>query len=184
MFLNAHVFLLGIVFRHRAFLAPSLTSPHLLKTLNIHPNETELQLPLRTELDKVFIFRRAVQMLTGYVISDNKPISYGMIAGWTKRCGELLGLAYGTIPYNLRYNAANQWTASGLSLSPLRTYHANPIQSTSVTISGTSPWITPTRFLCVSTTWGTRSIETLVVSSGEPGHSMRSFNSLAAWATP
>ncbi|KAK8859446.1 C2H2 finger domain-containing protein [Apiospora arundinis] len=130
LFLNTHVFLLGIVFRHRAFLAPSLTSPHLLKTLNIHPNETELQLPLKTELDKVFVFRRAVRMLTGYVISDNEPISYGMVAGWTKRCGELLGLAYGTIPYNLRYNAANEWTASVDISDDLRNLamdHANSI---------------------------------------------------------
>ncbi|KAK7927845.1 hypothetical protein PG985_004843 [Apiospora marii] len=112
LFLNAHVFLLGILFRHRAFRAPSLTSPRDLKTLDIHPGETELLLPLREELDDVYLFRRAVQTLIGYVISDNEPITYGMIAAWTRRCGELLGLAYETIPYNLRYNAANEWTTS------------------------------------------------------------------------
>ncbi|KAK7937601.1 uncharacterized protein PG986_014469 [Apiospora aurea] len=80
LFLNTHVFLLGIVFRHRAFRAPSLTSPHDLKALNIHPGETELLLPLREELDDVYLFRRVVQTLIGHVISDNEHITYGMIA--------------------------------------------------------------------------------------------------------
>lgn len=133
MLLNTHVFLLGILFRHQAFCATTLTSPHSLKKLNIYPGETELLLPLREELEHVHVFRRAVQTLMGYVISDNKPISYGMIAAWTRRCGELLGLAYETIPYNLRYNAANEWTTSGLFLPPpLVMYRANPrLKSTS-----------------------------------------------------
>ncbi|KAI1314729.1 hypothetical protein F5Y16DRAFT_237375, partial [Xylariaceae sp. FL0255] len=130
LFLNAHVFLLGILFRHRAFLAPSLTLPQHLKTLDIHPGETELSLPLRKDLDQVYIFRRAVETLTGYVISDNEPISYAMMAAWTKRCGELLGLAYETIPYNLRYNAANAWTTSvdiSEDLRNLAMDHANSV---------------------------------------------------------
>lgn len=154
LFLNTHVFLLGILFRHRAFLAPTLTSPYGLKTLNIHPGETELLLPLRKELDDVYVFRRAVQSLTGYVISDNEAISYGMIAAWTRRCGELLGLAYETIPYNLRYNAANAWTTSSRSLPPPPVaYQANPRrQSTLAKTCGTLLWITPTQSLCEGTT--------------------------------
>jgi hypothetical protein len=117
LLLSAHVFLLGILFRHRAFRARKLTSPHQLKTLDIYPGELEMQLPLRKDLKDVYVFRRAVQTLTGYDISDNEPISYAMMAAWTRRIGEILGLEIPTIPYNLRYNAANEWTSSGLSLS-------------------------------------------------------------------
>ncbi|KAK7937416.1 uncharacterized protein PG986_014284 [Apiospora aurea] len=130
LLLNTHVFLLGILFRHQAFRATTFTSPHSLKKLNIYPGETELLLPLREELEHVHVFRRAVQTLMGYVISDNKPISYGMIAAWTRRCGELLGLAYETIPYNLRYNAANEWTTSvdiSEDLRNLAMDHANSV---------------------------------------------------------
>ena len=75
-----------------------------------------MQLPLRKDLDDVFVFRRAVQTLTGYEMSNDKPISYAMMATWIRRIGEIMGLEIPTIPYNLRYNAANEWTSSGLSI--------------------------------------------------------------------
>lgn len=112
LLLSPHVFLLGILFRHRAFRAPSLTSPHHLDNLDIHPGELEMLLPLREDLNGIYVFRRAVQTLTGYDISDNQAISYAMMAAWIRRIGEILGLEIPTIPYNLRYNAANEWTSS------------------------------------------------------------------------
>ncbi|KAK6840677.1 C2H2 finger domain protein [Apiospora arundinis] len=130
LFLNTHVFFLAILFRHRAFLAPSLTSPHQLKELNIHPVETELPLPIKSEMKHIFFFRRAVLTFMGYEISDNEPIPASMIAEWTKRCGELYGLEIPTIPYNLRYTAAGAWTASGDISEDLRNLamdHANSI---------------------------------------------------------
>ncbi|UQC77422.1 C2H2 finger domain-containing protein [Colletotrichum lupini] len=107
LLLSPHVFLLGIIFRYRAFCAPSLTSPHHLQSLDIHPGEKELPLPLREDLNQTFIFRRAVETLTGYQMSRNQRISYGMMAAWVKRIGEIMGLKDPTIAYNLRYNAAN-----------------------------------------------------------------------------
>ncbi|KAH8799040.1 hypothetical protein F5884DRAFT_863685 [Xylogone sp. PMI_703] len=112
LLLSPHVFLLGILFRHEAFRARNLTSPHQLKTFDIHPGELEMQLPLRQDLRDVYVFRRAVQTLTGLDISDNQPISYAMMAAWIRRIGEILGLEIPTIPYNLRYNAANEWTSN------------------------------------------------------------------------
>jgi hypothetical protein len=119
LLLSPHVFLLGILFQHRAFRARNLTSPHQLKTLDIHPDELEMQLPLREDLKDVYVFRRAVRTLTGFDISNNEPISSAMMAAWTRRIDEILGLEIPTIPYNLRYNAANEWTSSSLSLSHL-----------------------------------------------------------------
>ncbi|KAI1839538.1 hypothetical protein JX266_014251 [Neoarthrinium moseri] len=108
LLLNMHVFLLGILFRHNAFQAPSLVSPQQLGVFDIHPGERELPLPLKDDLHDVPIFRRAVKTLVGYEMSPTEPIPYGTMAGWVRRIGELLGLEYTTIPYNLRYNAANE----------------------------------------------------------------------------
>ncbi|KAH0419558.1 hypothetical protein CcaCcLH18_14355 [Colletotrichum camelliae] len=112
LLLSPHVFLLGVLFRHRAFNASNLTSPHHLDILDIHPGERELPLPLKEDLNNTFIFRRAVETLTGYQISPNKRISSGMMAAWIKRIGEILGFEYPTIAYNLRYNAANAFDQS------------------------------------------------------------------------
>ncbi|KAK1658505.1 C2H2 finger domain-containing protein [Colletotrichum godetiae] len=112
LLLSPHVFLLGILFRHRAFRAPSLTSPDQLKKLDICPGELELPLPLREDLDDTYIFRRAILTTTGYVLSTNEPISEAMMGAWFKRIGELLGLEYPTILYSLRYNAANEFDQS------------------------------------------------------------------------
>lgn len=114
LLLSPHVFLLGILFRHKAFRAQGLTSPEQLHKLDIHPGERELPLPLRPDLDDVHIFHRAVKILTGYEISPDRPITYGMIAAWTEMIGEIPGLEIGTTPYNVRYNAANEFDKSGL----------------------------------------------------------------------
>ncbi|KAH8807062.1 C2H2 finger domain protein [Xylogone sp. PMI_703] len=130
LLLSPHIFLLGILFRHKAFRARNLTSSHQLKTLDIHPGELEMQLPLREDLKDVYIFRRAVQTVTGLDISDNKPISYAMMAAWIRRIGEILGLEIPTIPYNLRYNAANEWTSNvdvSEALRNLAMDHANSV---------------------------------------------------------
>lgn len=112
--LSPHVFLLGILFRHRAFRASNLTSPHHISNFNIHPGELELRLPLREDLNETFVFRRAFEGLDGYEISPNTRIEGGMMGGWIKRIGLILGLEYPTIAYNLRYNAANVLDQSGM----------------------------------------------------------------------
>lgn len=112
LLLSPHVFLLGVLFRHKAFRASHLTSPKQLDELDIHPGERELPLPLRSDLKEVCVFRRAVKTLTGYEMSATKTITKGMIASWIKRVGEIMGLQYETIPYSLRYNAANEFDQS------------------------------------------------------------------------
>ncbi|RYP15609.1 hypothetical protein DL765_005588 [Monosporascus sp. GIB2] len=46
-YLGIQTFLLGILFRHRTFEAPSLTCPERLTQLDIHPGEQELPIPLK-----------------------------------------------------------------------------------------------------------------------------------------
>ncbi|KXX77138.1 hypothetical protein MMYC01_207556 [Madurella mycetomatis] len=112
LMLSPHVFLEGVLFRHRAFEAPSLTCPDAVSRLDIHPGEWELPLPLKASMDDVYIFRRAVKTLVGYEMSPTEPISPATIAGWVRRVGELTGFEVPTIPYNLRYNAANVFDRS------------------------------------------------------------------------
>ncbi|KAH9903876.1 C2H2 finger domain protein [Xylariomycetidae sp. FL2044] len=128
LLLSPHIFLLGILFRYRAFRAPNLVSPCHLDELDIHPGEKELPLPLRDDLKDVCIFRRAVKTSSGLQISQAEPITYGMISVWIKRIGEILGLQYPTIAYTLRYNAGNELDQSpdvSEALRNLTLDHAN-----------------------------------------------------------
>lgn len=122
--LSPHVFLLGILFRHQAFRARNLTSPDQLDKLDIHPGELELPLPLREDLNDTYVFRRVMETVTGYTMSS-EPVSNAMMDYRFKRVGELLGLEYDTIFYSLRYNAANGFEQSGLSLVFLSGSHAD-----------------------------------------------------------
>ncbi|KAM4064329.1 hypothetical protein HRG_012698 [Hirsutella rhossiliensis] len=112
LLLNPHIFLLGI-------LSAIARSEQQLANLDIHPEERELPLPLKDDLKDTYIFRRAMKTFTGYELSQDKPLSYQMIAQWIRRVGEILGLEYPTIPYNLRYNAANEFDRSGSSSPPI-----------------------------------------------------------------
>ncbi|KND86183.1 hypothetical protein TOPH_09202 [Tolypocladium ophioglossoides CBS 100239] len=103
-----HSLLLGLIFRHRAFEAPSLTTPELLSKLDIHPDEYELPLPLKESMDEIFVFRQAIKTaFNGYEISANKRMTYSMISSWTKRIGVLAGFGHTVILYTLRYTTAN-----------------------------------------------------------------------------
>ncbi|KAK7408614.1 hypothetical protein QQX98_009216 [Neonectria punicea] len=120
LLLSPHAFLLGILFRHRAFRACDLTSASQLNSLDIHPSERELRLPLREDLNDAPLFRRAVKTLTGFEMSLTEPITYSMMAGWIKRIGVLLGRLYTTICYNLRYNAGNELDESPYASDAIR----------------------------------------------------------------
>jgi hypothetical protein len=111
LLLNAHVFLVGILFRHQVFRAGKLTSPRQLNELDIHPGEYELPIPLKKNMRDVYIFRRAIKTLTGFEISETEPITYGMMRSWQVSIGRLLGID--TVLYSLRYNAANEFDQSG-----------------------------------------------------------------------
>ncbi|KAK7398665.1 hypothetical protein QQX98_011954 [Neonectria punicea] len=110
LLLSPHALLLGLLFHHKAFQAPTLTSPEGLSKLDIHPGEYELPLPLKESMDDIFIFRNTVKTcLNAYELSANEQITYSMISGWTKKIGELAGFVVAVILYTLRYNAGNEF---------------------------------------------------------------------------
>ncbi|KAJ9133849.1 hypothetical protein NKR23_g10461 [Pleurostoma richardsiae] len=101
---------------------------HSLDSLDSHPDELELRMSLRHDLHDMYLFRRAVRTLTRYDMSPTEPITYTMMAAWTKKIGKIIGLGIGTIPNNLRYNAGNEFDQSGSVSDALRTLilgHAN-----------------------------------------------------------
>ncbi|KAH7215415.1 hypothetical protein DER44DRAFT_687978 [Fusarium oxysporum] len=129
LLLSPHTLLLGLLFHHRAFDAPTLTSPEHLSKLDIHPDEHELPLPLKQSMNDIFVFRRATKTgMNAYVLSANEQITYNMISGWTKKLGELAGFGVVVILYTLRYNAGNEFDqCSNISdgLRNLMLQHAN-----------------------------------------------------------
>ncbi|CAM1503378.1 Fc.00g081540.m01.CDS01 [Cosmosporella sp. VM-42] len=130
LFLSPQVFLLGILFRHRAFQAPTLTYPEGIEKLDIHPGENELPLPLKRDLDDVYIFRKAIRTLTGYEISKNENITYSMMSQWIKAIGRILGIEYNVISYCLRYLTGNKLDQSPDVSDALRNLclgHANSV---------------------------------------------------------
>ncbi|KAK4119399.1 C2H2 finger domain-containing protein [Parathielavia appendiculata] len=133
LLLSPHVFLLALLFRHKAFLAPHLTSPEGIEKLDIYPGENELPIPLRSDLNDIYIFRKAIKTATGYQISlneGNERITYATMSGWIKAIGEILGIEYTVIAYSLRYGTGNKLDQSpniSDALKNLCLGHANSV---------------------------------------------------------
>ncbi|KAH6884008.1 hypothetical protein B0T10DRAFT_389942, partial [Thelonectria olida] len=107
LLLSPHVLLLGKLFRHEAFENPSFTTPDSLSKLDIYFDEYELPRPLKKSMFDTYVFRDTIKTaLNGYVISENKNITYAMMAKWTRVIGEIAGFIITVILYTLRYKAA------------------------------------------------------------------------------
>ncbi|KAI1345775.1 C2H2 finger domain protein [Xylaria sp. FL0043] len=120
LLLSPHVFLLGILIRHRAFQVDALNDVRNISKLNIHQGENELLLPLRHDLDNKFIFRRVARDYSGkYQICDDR-ISLPMITQWVERIGKLAGFKNTTVNYCLRYMAGNSLDQNAGVSSSLR----------------------------------------------------------------
>ena len=91
LILSPHTFLLGLIFADRAFKAPNLTSPEQLGRLFVEPSRNELQLPLRSDMDNIPIFQKAVKTLHGWEISLNLQLPYSTVALWMKKLGAIIG---------------------------------------------------------------------------------------------
>lgn len=111
--LSTHVFILAILFRHEAFFSPGLNkNPDLLGTFRIFPGEDEFCLPLRPDIQGMFIFRKAVKTITGWAMEKTRiPIS--MMSAWISSLGVLSGFEHNTIAYSLRYMAGNNMDKNG-----------------------------------------------------------------------
>ena len=59
--LSPHVFLLGMLFKARAFKSPSIDCPEKLYSLKVLEGLNEQPLPLRDEINDEFIFYKAIR---------------------------------------------------------------------------------------------------------------------------
>jgi hypothetical protein len=114
--LSSHVFILAILFRHEAFLSPGLNkNPDLSGTFRIFPVEDKLRLPLRPEIQEMFLFRKAARKLSGWGMGkDRNPIS--VMSAWISSLEVLSGFEHNTITHSLRYIAGNGMDRNGISL--------------------------------------------------------------------
>lgn len=107
LYLSPHVFLLGILVCHRAFLSPDINDdPSTISRLKIDLHASELELHLSHDIREQYVFRRCIKTSSGFMISD-QPITQGMMGGWVRRIGVILGFERNTICYTLRYMAGN-----------------------------------------------------------------------------
>ena len=116
LILSPHAFLLGLIFADRAFKAPNLTSPEQLAKLYVEPGRNELPLPLRSDMDNIPVFRKAVKTLHGWEISPNLQLPYSTVAPWMKKLGAITGFRQISRPYTLRYAAGKAFDDNGKHL--------------------------------------------------------------------
>lgn len=110
---SPHVFLLGVLFRDRAFAAYNLTSQEELSRLCIPPSRNELPLRLDKELDDIPVFRKAVRTLDGWAVSPDEPLPYSTLLPWIRMLGQITGFAQVTRPYSLRYGGGKAFNENG-----------------------------------------------------------------------
>ncbi|KAL5312965.1 hypothetical protein ACEPPN_019391 [Leptodophora sp. 'Broadleaf-Isolate-01'] len=111
--LSPHVFLLGMLFKARAFKSPSIDCPERLYSLKVLKGLNEQPLPLRDEMNDEFIFCEAVREAQGVRIARELQLSSGSVRYRMKVGGEITGFGQVLKPYNLRDGAAK-----GLNESP------------------------------------------------------------------
>lgn len=116
---SPHIFLLGVLFRDKAFAAYNLTSPEELSRLYISPGRNELPLRLSQELDNIPVFRKAVRTPSGWVISNDEPLPYSTLLPWIRALGQITGFAQVTRPYSLRYAGGKAFNENGKLYEPL-----------------------------------------------------------------
>lgn len=104
--LSPHVFLLGMLFKIRAFQSPSIDSPERLYSLNVLDGLNEQGLPLKEELDEDFVFCQAVREAYGVRIAHEVQLTSASVRYRMKKGGEITGFAQVTKPYVLRDGAA------------------------------------------------------------------------------
>ncbi|KAG9242359.1 hypothetical protein BJ878DRAFT_583873 [Calycina marina] len=89
--LSPHVFLLGMLFKARAFKSPSIDCPKRLYSLTVLEGLNEQPLPLRDDMDNEFIFCEAVREAQGVRIARELQLSSGSVRYRVKVGGEITG---------------------------------------------------------------------------------------------
>ncbi|KAI3032155.1 hypothetical protein CBS147353_919 [Aspergillus niger] len=115
--LSPHVFLLGMLFRLRAFKTFStdgmvVDCPENLYNLGVLDGLGQQELKLKEEILDRFVFCQAVREADGIRIVVEEQLTDGALRYRMKRGGEITGFEQVTKPYGLRYGAAKAFNDS------------------------------------------------------------------------
>ena len=110
--LSPHVFLLGMLFKARAFEDPNIDSPDKLYSLNVLKGLGEQELPLRDGLDDEFVFCQAIREADGIRIAREMQATTDWIRYRMKKGGRILGIKQVVKPYVLRDGCAKELNES------------------------------------------------------------------------
>ena len=117
--LSPYVFLLGMLFKARAFKSPSIESQERVYSLDVLDGLNEQRLPLREALDEAFIFCQAVCEADGVRIAHELQLSSDSVRCRMKKGGQITGFAKVTKPYCLCDEAAKGLNESRKCQLPL-----------------------------------------------------------------
>ncbi|EAW17037.1 DUF3435 domain-containing protein [Aspergillus fischeri NRRL 181] len=115
--LSPHVFLLGMLFRIKAFKNFStdglvVDCPENLYNLGVLDGLGQQELKLKDEILDQFVFCQAVREADGIQITLEEQLTEGALQYQMKRGGEITGFEQVTKPYCLRYGAAKAFNDS------------------------------------------------------------------------
>jgi hypothetical protein len=110
--LSPHVFLLGMLFKARAFEDPNIDSPDKLYSLKVLKGLGEQELPLREEINNEFVFCQAVREADGIRIAREIQATTDWIRYRMKKGGRILGIKQVVKPYVLRDGCAKELNES------------------------------------------------------------------------
>jgi hypothetical protein len=97
---SPHVFLLGMLFKIRAFKSPSIDSPENLYSLDVLEGLNEQSLPLREAIDDDFVFCQAIREAYGVRIAPELQLTSASVRYRMKIGGQITGFAQVTKPYS------------------------------------------------------------------------------------
>jgi hypothetical protein len=104
--LSPHIFLLGMLFKAKAFKSPSINTPEILFSLNVLNRLYEQKLLLQEELDNEFIFCQAVCEASSVRIARELQATIDWMRYRIKIGGQITGFEQVAKPYVLRDRAA------------------------------------------------------------------------------
>ena len=104
--LSPHAFLLGMLFKKRAFKSPSIDCPEKLYSLDVLDGLNEQELPLKDEIGDHFVFCQATRGAQGVRIAHELQLSSDSVRYRMKKGGQITGFAQVVKPYVLRDGAA------------------------------------------------------------------------------
>ncbi|OQV11319.1 hypothetical protein CLAIMM_15173 [Cladophialophora immunda] len=96
-----------LAFDDKAYAPPDLVSPQQLFRLKVRPGQGRQPIPWKREMLAIPVFRRTLRCREGFVLSPDKPLTYGVYHPSVVRLGEALGFVEILKTYCLRKGQGN-----------------------------------------------------------------------------